>query len=134
MGAVNWKWKELYILSTNGVSLKSKDEESGSYVNVINPDRNVKVYIPNKTFNGEQVEGYTFANVTFYYNYADNPNKGVFWIISTADKVYQPKAPKRDGYKFNGWYKQAECVNTFDFNGEYAEDETLDIYAGWTKK
>ncbi|TYS67182.1 S8 family serine peptidase [Sutcliffiella horikoshii] len=46
--------------------------------------------------------------------------------------IKAPVAPKRLGYIFDGWYKDAECTLAWDFAGDkVAEDITL--YAKWTK-
>ena len=64
---------------------------------------------------------------------------------TVTSNVYKPKDPERKGYKFNGWYKEKECIGPFDFDEEfvdYTEDRPepgryvkeytkVDIYAGW---
>lgn len=45
--------------------------------------------------------------------------------------VSQPRTPSMNGYKFNGWFTDKECTNTFDFSQNVKEPVTL--YAGWTK-
>ncbi|NLP51079.1 S8 family serine peptidase [Bacillus sp. RO1] len=46
--------------------------------------------------------------------------------------IKAPTAPKRLGYIFDGWYKDAECTLAWDFaTDKVAEDITL--YAKWTK-
>ncbi len=87
------------------------------------------------------------ANTTYYLNYLNADNDGVFWIdnIEAGEKIeYQPPMePTREGYEFGGWYKEPECLNKWNFsidtmpetpqgaeNGFYE----LKLYAKWIKK
>ena len=56
---------------------------------------------------------------------------------------YIPNSPTRDGYTFGGWYKEPECINTWDFTTDtipqtqYDENEKeiyqeTKLYAKWT--
>ncbi|NLA26943.1 MAG: InlB B-repeat-containing protein [Firmicutes bacterium] len=50
--------------------------------------------------------------------------------ISVSGVITPPEPPQRDGYTFGGWYKEAACINAWDFeNDEITEDMTL--YARW---
>ena len=87
------------------------------------------------------------ANVSYFFNYQSNPNNGYFFVdlIEETGKLTKPPYdPKRDGYKFAGWYKEAECTNqwnfetdtvtiNFDKNGERVYEE-IKLYAKWIKK
>ncbi|MDR1094265.1 MAG: InlB B-repeat-containing protein [Clostridiales bacterium] len=70
------------------------------------------------------------ANVTYYYNYADADNYGVYWIDNVAygERIETiPESPARDGYTFIGWYKEGECVNEWDFDSDTLPDkQTVD--------
>lgn len=44
----------------------------------------------------------------------------------------RPADPVRDGYNFEGWYTEAECINAYDFNSQITGDITL--FAKWVKK
>ena len=46
--------------------------------------------------------------------------------------VTRPADPVRDGYNFEGWYTEAECINAYDFNSQITGDITL--FAKWVKK
>lgn len=52
-------------------------------------------------------------------------------IITSGDKVTKPSNPSCAGYKFDGWYKEKECNNKWDFDTTIKADMTL--YAKWTK-
>lgn len=88
--------------------------------------------------------GYT-ANVSYLYNYDNAPNNNYYWIDSYYNTVieYIPQNPVRDGYVFDGWYKEAECLTPWNFdtdvvslqydeNGIYNYNETR-LYAKWIK-
>ena len=87
------------------------------------------------------------ANTAFMFNYEDAPNMGYFFINDfergglIENYVYEPT---REGYTFNGWYKDSECTQKWDFevdtlpaptydeNGQLEFIETK-LYAGWIK-
>ncbi len=59
------------------------------------------------------------ANVSYFYNYENSPNDNYYWIDDYAyGKKIEiiPPVPTRDGYTFDGWYKESECVNAWNFN------------------
>lgn len=90
---------------------------------------------------------YYFSNVSFRYNYENEPNDGYYWIddYSYGDKIeYVPEPPTRAGYIFAGWYKEFECINEWDFEtdtlpqAQYTEDneeiyQETKLYAKWIK-
>lgn len=90
---------------------------------------------------------YRIANIQFLYNYEEAPNEGYFWIddIDNGEKIeVMPDTPEREGYTFEGWYNEKECINEFDFNtvfekpvlneGDiYPEDYVTYVYAKWTQ-
>lgn len=68
-----------------------------------------------------------------------NPNGGEFeagvpveLLAFTEDPIAEPSdKPTRFGYKFSGWYTEAECYNKFTFGATPVESFTL--YAGWAQ-
>ena len=75
------------------------------------------------------------ANVTYYSNYGDND---IYWIDDYENEeliTYIPEEPKREGYTFDGWYKEVECINKWDFESDkvpgktYYEDRHTKYYA-----
>ena len=87
------------------------------------------------------------ANVSYYYNYEGSENDGYYWIddIENGEKIEViPEEPKREGYKFGGWYKEQECINKWDFAKDTVEKVKVDrtnytefvenkLYAKWMK-
>lgn len=49
--------------------------------------------------------------------------------VTQDTPVSKPADPARNGYTFNGWYRESSCTTAFDFNDDITEDTTL--YAGW---
>lgn len=75
--------------------------------------------------------GYT---VTFDLNYAGAdastaPSAQTVYSGQTADKPTDP--PTRDGYVFDGWYKDALCTQRYDFSSPVTANITL--YAKWVQ-
>ena len=75
------------------------------------------------------------ANVSYYSNYGDN---SIYWIDDYENEElisYVPEDPKREGYEFDGWYKEPECINKWDFESDkvpgktYYEDRHTKYYA-----
>ena len=84
------------------------------------------------------------ADVSYYYNYEESPNNGYYWLDDVEDGElieFIPEEPTREGYKFEGWYKEAECKNKWEFEKDrvikadnkepYYENK---LFAKWAKK
>ena len=73
------------------------------------------------------------TNIAFYLSKEEeNP----YWVdaYSVENLYLLPPEPKMEGYVFDGWYREPECVN--EWNGEYVipdGQEELNLYAKWTK-
>ena len=52
--------------------------------------------------------------------------------VRHGNRVAKPEAPKRSGYRFNGWFDDEKCREKHDFDTPLVEDAT--VYAGWTKR
>lgn len=50
--------------------------------------------------------------------------------VARYARVSVPEQPVKDGYVFDGWYTEAECVNKFDFDTRIPS-KTI-VYAKWT--
>ena len=48
--------------------------------------------------------------------------------------ISEPKELKRENYVLNGWYKDPECSEKWNFNSDKMTDSDLVLYAGWTYK
>ena len=84
---------------------------------------------------------YKSANVIYFMN--DDTDEAFFVDDCDGTKVNViPPNPYRDGYEFKGWYKEKECINSFDFENEIIPEKEYDekgnyvlketnIYAKW---
>lgn len=97
---------------------------------------------------GTSSEGGFCSNVLYMFNYDGAPNDGYYWIddYDYGTKIkYIPENPVRDGFIFDGWYKEKECINKWDFDVDKLPDaiygkaevalyqETI-LYAKWIKE
>ena len=53
--------------------------------------------------------------------------------VNAGGYAKEPTAVYRNGYDFTGWYKEAECVNRWDFYEDTVEQD-VNIYAGWAEE
>lgn len=53
--------------------------------------------------------------------------------VEDGDLIPVPTKPTATGYYFDGWYKDADCINVWDFANDRVTDEVT-LYAKWTKK
>lgn len=67
------------------------------------------------------------ANVSYMYNYSEAPNEGYYWVDSYNESIitFIPPEPKREGYKFEGWYKEPECINKWNFDTDITGKEIV---------
>ena len=102
--------------------------------------------------NNEYVGCYEFqvqvANTSYLFNYEGSPNEGYFFIndFQYGGKIEDtPYEPMREGYTFDGWYREPECRTEWDFEkdtlpeAEYDEDGSPEftetkLYAKWLKE
>ena len=50
--------------------------------------------------------------------------------LTYGSKIQEPEAPVREGYTFEGWYKEAECANPWDFTKDTVTSSHT-LYAKW---
>jgi len=99
-----------------------------------------------KNFNNSSEYHQFYANVEYNLNYDDND---IYFIDDYDNELisYIPQNPEREGYTFDGWYKESECINKWDFylniikekkwlndNREYYKDQDYEkttLYAKW---
>ncbi len=71
------------------------------------------------------------AEYSFIYNMNYDGAQNISFKITEGEYPSEPNTPVRDGYRFNGWYADAECNDLYAFDEPVMADTT--IYAGWTK-
>lgn len=116
-------------------------------------DLSCNIYMYNAIYNSYLTQGYNMfnvspGNVTYYYNYENAPNDGYYWLddYGYGESIeYPPQSPKREDYVFGGWYKEAECKSSWDFDSDTLPENLPDedgnmvyretrLYAKWTKE
>jgi len=114
-----------------------------------NQDETLWIYYNFRDYNIiSKTKFYTLADLQFMCNYEGATNDGYFWIddIENGEKIeIIPDMPVREGYTFNGWYKEAACENKWDFetdtvtkqeisgNEKYPDNYVTYLYANWIK-
>lgn len=72
--------------------------------------------------------------VTYNYNY---DSEGVYTTLANVpygSAITKPLTnPTRTGYRFEGWYKEAECINPWNFASDKVTSDS-NIYANWVAK
>lgn len=75
------------------------------------------------------------ANVSYHLNYETENNKTLYSLdnYSSGEALIPPEAPSRYNYDFEGWYKEAECINKWDFENDCYSDYEVKLYAKWSE-
>ena len=75
-------------------------------------------------------------DVTFDLNYTPEDGSSVYHVAEdiTYDAIVSAPAaaPEREGYEFDGWYRQPSCTTAWDFNNSRVEGDTT-LYAKWVR-
>ncbi|QNU65951.1 InlB B-repeat-containing protein [Ruminiclostridium herbifermentans] len=51
-------------------------------------------------------------------------------VVDYGSKITQPENPIKAGFEFGGWYKEAECINEWDFETDTVTQNII-LYAKW---
>lgn len=106
------------------------------------------IYVPYETYDefnklfiyGNEENNLIKANVTYYLNYPDKIYEyNEYYYIDYYDNgsliEFIPPNPEKEGYTFEGWFKEPECINQWDFtkNLTYNVEESpvTNLYAKW---
>ena len=112
-------------------------------------------YVTVKTYNyltetypkHSYIENVHPANVAYLFNYENSPNDNYYFIdnVEGGSLIRNAPAPEREGYEFQGWYKDAACENVWDFDTDTTAETLYDeneeevfaetkLYAKWQAK
>lgn len=139
IGRLEYSSEVQYIISASTSTLI----DDHYYITFVVPNLLYNEYII-KTFNAQ--DNIIPANISYMFNYTEAPNNGYYFVdlVEETGKLTKPPyEPKRDGYKFVGWYKEAECTNQWNFETDtvtigFDEEgnriyEEIKLYAKWVK-
>lgn len=114
------------------------------------PEKDYDKYVGEYIENGkeEMIPNIVIANVNFILDgevhWIDDyrVDDGEPWDDYTGPEegtlIAEPPLAQKDGYEFDGWYKEQECINKWDFNTDMfmfdRQDVILNLYAGWRVK
>ncbi len=75
------------------------------------------------------------ANVSYHLNY-DEDNYYYVDYYENGEKIcYIPPIPQRGGYTFDGWFKEADCINQWIFDTDTVqiseETQEMKLFAKW---
>lgn len=105
--------------------------------------RDVEIYVPAEKyelFKNILSEQYfrgslSKANVSYYLNYDENNYYYIDYCENGEKISYVPPIPQRDGYTFDGWFKEADCINQWIFDTDIVqiseETQEIQLYAQW---
>ena len=88
-------------------------------------DTVMAVFMPNEILEPDK----TYYLVTWDAQNGEDPETE---NVEENTLVSTPSDPKKEGYIFTGWYKEAECTELWDFENDLVTSETT-LYAGWEK-
>ena len=102
----------------------------------------VEIYVPGEEYDlfkevlSEYFRGSLLkADVSYYLNYDENNYYYVDYYENGEKILYIPPEPQRDDYSFVGWFKEADCVNRWDFDADtlqIAEKmQEIKLFAKW---
>lgn len=79
------------------------------------------------------------ANVAYYLNYDEYKYYYIDYYENGELIAHIPPIPEREGYEFNGWYKEKECINEWDFKidtiiYDQGNPSETKLYAKWIQK
>ncbi len=62
----------------------------------------------------------------------DGTQKTYYSIVKKDTLCTEPQSPSKRGYEFVGWYKESQCINSWDFSSEIVTGD-ITLYAKWNK-
>ena len=91
-------------------------------------DRDVIVNNQYFSSTAQEVDTYTVVFDTNGHGIAPASLTGIL----PNDIIEEPEAPVEEGWQFEGWYKERECENKWDFSSDKVTQNTI-LYAKWTE-
>ncbi len=84
------------------------------------------------TLNSASVKYVTANNTEYTLSFStDGGSEVTDQTVRGVQNVTKPADPVKDGYRFDGWFEDAECNTAFNFDTTISQNVT--VYAKWTK-
>ena len=102
----------------------------------------IKIYVPSEYYDGykeiNKHRNIYKANVCYYFNLEENDYYYIDYYEENSFIEFIPPNPVKEGYVFEGWYKEKECLNKWDFESDFVKLEEnsneIKLYAKWRVK
>ena len=107
--------------ANGGYIIVQEEAEEGDTVEV--------TVIPNTGYRLKELKYKTAYTVTFDLNGIDGTAPKAQTLVS-GGKAVKPADPAKEDYMFDGWFKEAECINKWNFDSDTVT-ETITLYAKW---
>ena len=79
----------------------------------------ITIYVPSEYYDGyveiNQYKQFCKANVCYYFNIDEDDYYYVDYYEEEGLIEFIPPSPTREGYTFDGWYKEPDFVNKWNF-------------------
>lgn len=87
------------------------------------------------------------ADITLYAKWTEDPSAAVYTVsfelqghgtpiesltVKTGELLTAPETPTAEGYHFEGWFKEPECTNAWNFTVDTILSNTI-LYAKWAE-
>lgn len=130
--------REIYICASDDFYVSGKYFQiEGKYKSFCIPKAYESYYKQYSVYFANVVYDINYENEEYQYHSVDNYKYGSLIEIVPPD-------PEREGYTFDGWYKESECVNEWDFETDTLPEEIKDesgevlfqetaLYAKWIR-
>lgn len=133
ISTLTYTYGEDFPPAPDAISLENHEFDGWFHLSELIDESNWEEFLDNLT-----------SNVTLYAKFTPHP---VIALVSNNITIgsiiippnsnlanFIPETPKRSGYNFAGWFKEATFANAFDFENESAPNRSINIYAKWTAK
>lgn len=103
----------------------------------------IKIYVPSEYYDGYKEINNQFniykANICYFLNLEEND---YYYYVDYYEEnsfiEFIPPNPVKEGYVFDGWYKEKECINKWDFEIDTVKleenIEEIKLYAKWIEE
>lgn len=137
-------YKSVFISRNTKVEMPETPSKSGyNFIGWYSGENGSGTLLDNETIINDNITFYAYwkrqssgggGNISTYTVSFDSDGGTKVESISARKNTIlnKPENPTKDGYVFEGWYKDKECTSAFDFSTQITKSITL--YAKWTEK